>query len=147
MLTSLFVLLTLVAWMSAIGLVEPVVAWLVESRKISRARAAVWAGAVAWVIGVVGILSLNQWAFSFSFFGITRTLGLFDVLISLTSFVLLPLVGLALVLFAGWVLRPETTRHALAIQSPCVHDVWLWLNRLVIPLMLVILLFGVRLFL
>jgi neurotransmitter:Na+ symporter, NSS family len=147
MLTILFVLLTLVAWMSAIGLVEPVVVWLVESRNISRARAAVWTGAVAWAIGVVGILSLNQWAFSFSFFGITRTLGLFDVLISLTSFVLLPLVGLALVLFAGWVLRPETTRHALAIQSPCVHDVWLWLNRLVIPLMLVILLFGVRLFL
>jgi NSS family neurotransmitter:Na+ symporter len=61
--------------------------------------------------------------------------------------VLLPLVGLMLATFAGWVLRPETTREALAIQSPCAHDVWLWLNRLVIPLMLVMLLFGIRLFL
>ena len=122
-------------------------AWLVESRKISRARAAVWTGAAAWAIGVVCILSLNHWAFSFSFLGVTRTLGLFDILILLTSFVLLPLVGLALALFAGWVLRPEVTRDALAIQSPCMHDVWLWLNRLVIPLMLVILLFGIHLFL
>jgi putative ABC transport system permease protein len=102
---------------------------------------------LAWAIGVVCILSLDYWAFSFSFLGITRTLGLFDVLIILTSFVLLPLVGLALVLFAGWVLRPETTRDALAMESPCAHDVWLWLNRLAIPLMLVMLLFGVRLFL
>jgi neurotransmitter:Na+ symporter, NSS family len=147
MLTILFLLLTLVAWMSTIGLAEPVVAWLVERRKISRARAAVWTGAAAWAIGVVCILSLNYWAFSFSFLGVSRTLGLFDILILLTSFFLLPLVGLALVLFAGWVLRPEITREALAIPSPCVHDVWLWLNRLVIPLLLLVLLFGVRLFL
>ena len=145
--TILFVLLILVAWMSTIGLAEPVVAWLVESRRITRARAAAWTGAAAWAIGVVCILSLNDWAFSFSLLGVTRTLGLFDILIILTSFVLLPLVGLALVLFAGWVLRPETTRAALAMESPCVHDIWLWLNRLVIPVMLVILFFAVRLFL
>jgi neurotransmitter:Na+ symporter, NSS family len=147
MLTILFVLLTLVAWMSTIGLAEPVVVWLVERRKISRARAAVWTGVAAWAIGVVCILSLNHWAFSFSFLGITRTLGLFDILILLTTSVLLPLVALALALFAGWVLRPEVTRDALAMQSPCMHDVWLWLNRLVIPLLLVVLLLGVRLFL
>jgi NSS family neurotransmitter:Na+ symporter len=145
--TILFVLLILVAWMSTIGLAEPVVAWLVESRKITRARAAVWTGAAAWAIGVVCILSLNYLAFSFSFLGLTRTFGLFDILIILTSFVILPLVGLALALFAGWVLRPQATRDALAIESPCVHDVWLWLNRLGIPIMLVILLFGMRLFL
>jgi NSS family neurotransmitter:Na+ symporter len=145
--TVLFVLLILVAWMSTIGLAEPVVAWLVESRKLTRARAAVWTGAAAWAIGVVCILSLDYWAFSFSFLGSTRTLGLFDVLIIVTSFVLLPLVGLALALFAGWVLRPETTRNALVIDSPCVHDVWLWLNRLVIPVLLVVLFFAVRLFL
>src|SRR4030066_961298 len=123
----LFVLLILVAWMSPIGLAEPVGGWLVESRRITRARAAAWTGAAAWAIGVVCILSLNDWAFSFSLLGVTRTLGLFNILKILTSFVLLPLVGLALVLFAGWVLRPETTRAALAMESPCVHDIWLWL--------------------
>lgn len=145
--TILFVLLILIAWMSTIGLAEPVVAWLVESRKITRVHAAVWTGAAAWAVGVVCILSLNYWAFSFSFLGITRTFGLFDLLIIITSFFILPLVGMALVLFAGWVLRPQATRDALAIDSPCVHDVWLWLNRLLIPVMLVILLIGVRQFL
>jgi neurotransmitter:Na+ symporter, NSS family len=147
MLTVLFLLLTLVAWTSTVGLAEPVVAWLVEWRKISRARAVVWTGAAAWAIGVLCILSLNQWAFAFSFLGITRTLGFFDILILFTSFVLMPLVGLALAVFAGWMLRPEVTRDALAIPIRGVHEVWLWLNRLVIPVMLIILLFGIRLFL
>lgn len=143
----LFVLLALVAWLSTVGLIEPVIAWLVETREISRRRAAAWTGAVAWPLGVLSILSLDQWAFSFSFLGIVRTLGLFDILIVFTSFVLLPVVAFGLALFAGWVLSAQTTRDALSIQSPCAHDAWLWINRLVIPVLLILLLFGVRLFL
>jgi NSS family neurotransmitter:Na+ symporter len=142
----MFVLLALIAWMSTIGLAEPVVAWLIESRGYSRARAVLTLGAASWGVGVLAILSLHPWAFPFSFLGITRTLGFFDLLVAL-SFVLLPLVGLGCALLAGWLLRPDTTRAALVIDSPCLHDVWLWLNRLVIPLMLVALLLSIRLFL
>ncbi len=143
----LFLLLALIAWLSTIALVEPAVAWLVEARHMTRTRAALWIGGAAWLIGVIGILSLHYWAFSFSVLGVTRSLGLFDVLVLLTSFLLLPVTGLLLSIFSGWVVSPETSREALAIDSPCVHDIWLWLNRLVIPLMLVFLLLGVRLFL
>jgi NSS family neurotransmitter:Na+ symporter len=143
----LFVLLALIAWLSALGLAAPAVAWLSESRGLARPRAAAWTGFACWLIGVVGILSLHPWAFSFTLLGVTRTLGLFDVLIVLTSFVLLPLVGIGVAIFAGWVLRPEFTREALAIRSTCLHDVWLWLTRLVAPVCLVLLIFGIRLFL
>jgi NSS family neurotransmitter:Na+ symporter len=143
----LFVLLALIAWLSTIGLAEPVVAWLVKRRGWSRARSALWIGAANWLLGVVAILSLHPWAFSFSLFGISRSLGFFDLLVVVTSAVLLPLVGIGCALFAGWWLRPETTREALAITSPCIHDVWLWLNRLVIPALLVLLVFGIHLFL
>jgi len=142
----LFVLLMLIAWLSTIGLAEPVLAWLAERRHWSRARAALWLGFVVWVVGVIHILSLHTWAFTFSFFEMTRSLGFFDLMIVLTSS-LLPLVGIGCSLFAGWYLRPETTREALAIASPCIHDVWLWLNRIVIPAMLVLVLSGIHLFL
>lgn len=145
--TVLFVLLALVAWLSTLGLAEPAVAWLIEARGLERRRAALWVGAAAWALGVVAILSLHLWAFSFTLFGVSRTLGIFDVLVFVTSFVLLPLVGLFVALFAGWVLRPEVTSEALAMRSPCLHDAWLWLNRLAVPLMLVLLLLGIRLFL
>lgn len=143
----LFLLLALVAWLSTVGLIEPVVAWLVETRKISRRRAAAWVGAAAWPLGVVSILSLDQWAFSFSFVGIVRTLGLFDLLIVFTSFVLLPVVAFGLSVFASWMLSTQTTRDALSIQSPCAHDAWLWINRLGAPALIILLLFGIRLFL
>jgi NSS family neurotransmitter:Na+ symporter len=140
----LFVLLTLIAWMSTIGLAEPAVAWLVERRGWARARAALVTGVASWALGVVAILSLHPGAFAF--FSVNRTLGLFDVLVLLTS-LLLPLIGLGLALFAGWALTPEATRAALAIRSPFLHALWLWLMRLTIPLMLIALLSGIRLFL
>lgn len=143
----LFAMLALIAWLSTVGLAEPAVAWVTERRGWSRARAALWVGLSCWLIGVVAILSLHPWAFSFSIFGITRSLGFFDVLVVVTSWVLLPLVGIGAALFAGWWLRPETTREALAMKSPCLHDSWLWLNRLVVPVLLVALLFGINLFL
>lgn len=143
----LFLLLMLLAWLSTIGLAEPVLAWLTERRGWTRTRAAAWTGFAVWILGVVQILSLHVWAFPFTFFGVSRTLGFFDLMIVLTSFFLLPLVGIGTALFAGWVLRPDMTRTALAIASPCIHDVWLWLNRLVIPLLLLLMLTGVHLFL
>jgi NSS family neurotransmitter:Na+ symporter len=143
----LFVMLALIAWLSTVGLAEPAVAWLAQRRGWSRARSALWVGLSSWLLGVIAILSLHPWAFSFSIFGITRSLGFFDVLVVLTSWVLLPLVGIGCALFAGWWLRPETTREALVMESPCLHDVWLWLNRLVTPALLVALLFGIHLFL
>jgi NSS family neurotransmitter:Na+ symporter len=145
--TLLFLMLVLIAWTSTIGLVEPVVAWLVERRGLSRIRAALWTGLATWLVGVVAILSLHDWAFGFSLFGIARTLGFFDVLVSFTTLVLLPLAGVSVALFAGWIVRPETSMAALAIQSPCLHDAWLWLNRLVIPALFVLMLFGLHLFL
>jgi len=143
----LFVMLILVAWMSTIGLAEPVLVWLMQLRQWSRAKAALWVGVAVWSVGVVAILSLHPWAFTFTIFDITRTLGFFDVLVTVTSIVLLPLVGLGCAVFAGWHLRSETLREVLAIESPCVHDVWLWMNRLVIPVMLVLLLSGIHLYL
>jgi hypothetical protein len=110
-----------------------------ESRNNARPR--VWTGAAAWAIGVVHS-SLDYWAFCF-IPRITRALGLFDVLIILTCSCCCWSVGAGLFAIGCW---PETTR-CVGDGIACARDVWLWLNRLTIPLMLVMLLFGVRLFL
>lgn len=143
----LFVLLSLISWVSALALAEPVLAWMGEQRGMTRLRATLWLGAVVWVLGALGILSLHLWSFSFTLFGAIRTLGFFDVLVVLTTFVMLPLVGIGSALYAGWIIRPEISRDALVIHSRWAHRVWLWLNRLAIPAMLASLFFGFRLFL
>jgi NSS family neurotransmitter:Na+ symporter len=71
-----FVLLVFAAWTSAISLLEPMVAWLVENRGFSRVRAATLAGAAVWVLGIACLLSLNLWS-EFTVFG-KGILDLFD---------------------------------------------------------------------
>jgi NSS family neurotransmitter:Na+ symporter len=143
----LFILLALIAWVSALALTEPVLAWFTEQRNITRLRAVLYLGGVTWLLGALSILSLHVWSFNFSLFGVSRGLGLFDVLVVLTTYLLLPVVGIGVALYAGWMIRPEISRDALAIRSRRRHRVWLWLNRIVIPVMLASLFFGFRLFL
>jgi len=137
--TVFFALLTVIAYLRAIALLETVVVWLGEQFRMPRMRAAFIGGACAWVLGLVSIFSFNYWAFSFRFVEMEKRLGLFDVLQILTAHVLLPLTGLAVAVFAGWVLRPEVTRAALGLKSPCAHDAWLWSIRVAVPLLLLVL--------
>jgi len=136
--TVFFLLLVLVAWVSALAFVEPVLVWLSERFRLSRARAALACGAAAWAVGVVVILSFNAWSFSFKFFGSVKKFGMFDILQILTAHLLLPLGALLLALFAGWLVRPALSREALAFRSPCSYDTWLWTVRLVAPLLLLV---------
>ncbi len=142
-----FILLALVAWLSAIALIEPMVAWLVESREISRARAALYCGALLWLLGLMMILSFNYWKFSFSVLGQTKSLGLLDILVILTSNIMLPISAILSSLFAGWALSSSLTQEAMALRSPCTYDIWLWSVRVLVPLCLLLVLFNMRLFL
>ncbi len=140
--TVFFVLLVLVAWISAISLAEPVMVWLSERFGMSLLRSAILCGVGAWTLGVVTILSFNTWAFSFRVFGIVKKLGFFDVMQVVTAQLLLPVSGILIALFVGWVLKPDMTREALHMRSTWLHSVWLWLMRVVVPVLLLIVLFN-----
>ena len=108
-----FLLLVIAALTSAISLLEPTVAWLVENKSIGRARAAAWVGGGTWLAGILTVMSFGPWAFDFQFAGEIRVKGLFDTLDILTSVIMLPAGGLAIALFAGWVLYRSRTLEAL----------------------------------
>jgi len=136
-LTLFLAVLILAAWLSGLALFEPAVVWVVERFQWERPQAALVCGVVAWLLASVTALSLNSWAFSFRFFDETKTFGLFDVIQIFTNQALLPFVGIASAVFAGWVLRPEIAHDELHLRSPCAFDAWLWLLRLVVPVALV----------
>lgn len=132
--TLFFVLLVFAAWTSAISLIEPVVAWLVENQEMQRVRASVYVGIIAWLLGILTIMSFSHWGFSFDFAGEKKTDGLFDVLDILTANFLLPLGGLAMALFAGWFMSRESTRDELALAEGAAFRLWRLLIRYVAPL-------------
>jgi SNF family Na+-dependent transporter len=57
--TTFFVLLTVAAWTAAIGLLEPAVAWLSETRGMARPTAAMRVGFVVWLLGFLTVFSFN----------------------------------------------------------------------------------------
>lgn len=136
--TLFFLLLLFAAWTSAIAMIEPMVAWLVESREVERIHAAIWVGLVVWLLGIVSILSFSHWAFSFEFAGDLRRHGLFDVLEILTSSIMLPLGGLLLALFAGWVMNRESVAEALGGEPGVGFKIWYFVIRYISPAAIVL---------
>jgi len=128
-----FLLLVFAAWASSIALIEPLVAWLVENREIDRIRAAIWSGIVAWLLGIVTILSFSSWSFSFNFAGLLKRHGLFDVLDILTSSIILPLGGLGMALFVGWVLPRESVVDELGGSAGIGFKIWYFTIRFITP--------------
>jgi len=127
--TLFFVLLVFAAWTSAISLLEPMVAWLVENLSFSRVRAAVLAGVAVWFLGIACLLSLNEWS-GVTVFG----KGFLDLFDFLTANILLPLGGVLLAVFAGWVLSRSASVDELGIGEGVVYRLWLVLIRYVAPL-------------
>ncbi len=125
--TIFFVLLSFAAWTSGIGLMEPAVAYLVERFHRSRAEAAVIVGGSIWLLGLATALSFNVLA-DFKFYKGT----IFDNIDHLTSNILLPLGGLFIVIFAGWVMCRNSTAEELGGHGP-LYRVWRLLARFVAP--------------
>ena len=126
--TVFFVLLAFAAWTSAIGLMEPAVAWIVERFNRTRAQAAVMTGLLIWLLGFGSVLSFNVLA-DFKFLAGT----IFDNVDYLTSNIFLPLGGLLIVVFAGWVMCRNSTSDELG-SSGTWYRAWSFLARFVAPI-------------
>ena len=126
--TVFFVLLAFAAWTSAIGLMEPAVAWLVEQRNRSRAQAAMLVGLLIWAVGFGTVLSFNVLA-DFKFYKGT----IFDNVDHLTSNIMLPLGGVCIAVFAGWIMCRNSSAEELGGVGT-VYRVWRFLTRIVAPI-------------
>jgi len=133
--TLFFVLLVFAAWTSAISLLEPVVAWLSESRGIQRTTATAWVGIITWLLGIVTVLSFSTWAFEFDFLGVKKTSGVFDILDIVTSSIMLPLGGILIAVFAGWKMRKHSSQAELAMKLEIGYSLWRFLVRYVAPVL------------
>ena len=94
-----YVLLALAALTSTISLHEVVTAYLNESLKVTRGRAAVLVTGFCIVTGILSSLSLGIWDAKFF------SLGFFDLLDFVTAKLMLPLGGFLVCLFVGWYLK------------------------------------------
>ena len=125
--TVFFLLLSFAAWTSALSLIEPAVAWMVERYSKTRAQAAVIAGITIWVVGMGTVLSYNVLS-EFRFLAGT----IYDNIDYLTSNIMLPLGGLMIAIFAGWVMCRNSSSEELG-GAGSIYKAWRILARFVAP--------------
>ena len=108
-------------------------AYLVESRGFHRITANLSLGFVAWVVGLGSVLSFNEWADA-------RVVGFsfFEFMDFLTASVMLPLTGLFIAIFVGWIMKPDTVREELSDESSRVFLFWRWVLRFISPLLVLV---------
>ena len=119
---------------SAISLTEPALAFLVEEYNAKRARVAVTIGAACWLLGIGSVLSFNVWADVHIVGGLT----FFDFVDYVSGKILLPLGGLLIALFAGWVLPKAIAAEQLGLSEGWKWLVWTVAIRFVAPVGVVI---------
>ena len=128
--TLFFILLSIAALSSSISLIEPGVAWLVESLKTKRSYAAIALGAFAWTLGVFSALSFNLMS-EFKILG----MNFFDFTDFLTNQIMLPLGGIFIAIFVGWVMKKQDVLDELQIEEGMLFKIWFFIIRFVAPVM------------
>ncbi len=127
-----FLLLTIAALTSTISLLEVVVAYLCEEKKVNRKKATV-IGAVA--ISLLGVFStLSQGPLNSLRIG---DRNLFDLLELSSANVMLPLGGLLIVIFAGWFMGIEKVFDELSNNGKLranYRHIYLFIIKFVAPI-------------
>ncbi len=134
--TLFFILLFFAALTSAIGAMEPVVAWVEEHQGVRRSTAAVAVCGTAFIIGMGTVFSFNLWAdwHPLGFTGLLAEKTFFDVIDYLTANIMMPLGGLLLAVFVGWRISPQAVAEATGIENARYFSIWYRLLRWLVPL-------------
>ena len=130
--TLFFILLFFAAITSSISLIEPAITFVVEKFSLSRVYATNILGVFTWTLGILTVLSFNELS-SFKVFGMT----IFDNIDYLTSKIMLPLGGLLMALFAGFIMKRAIVISELN-SNIVLANVWFILLKIFSPILLII---------
>jgi len=126
-----FVGLAFAGLTSAVSLLEPMVQYLIDRFKLSRFKAAFIAGGFFYVIGIFALLANTDEYSALLTFG---SRNFFDWIDFLTASILLPLGGLVMSIFIGYVVPKTQIRAALKTSmSDFGFAIWYFSLRNIAP--------------
>lgn len=111
--TLFFGLVVIAAFSSAISLIEPAISWVIDRWKMSRNNASWLIGLMTWLVGIGSVLSFNDWSSQH----ILNDKNFFETLDYITTNIMLPLGGLFMAIFFGWILTKEQVKEELELNN------------------------------
>ena len=124
-----FILLGFAAITSALSLLEPSVAWMIENKNYSRNKSAFIIGILIWLLGFLSIFSFNVLS-ELTFWKGT----LFDNFDYIASNIMLPLSGLLFTIFASWVMKRKNSMDELSDIPINLYRLWRFGARYIAPI-------------
>jgi NSS family neurotransmitter:Na+ symporter len=142
--TLFFILLFFAAITSVIGIAEPMIAWWQERFDMRRSLAAFYVCLSIFVLGMGTVFSFNLWSGwrPLAAFERYADFGYFEILEYVTANIMMPLSGLLLAIFVGWLIRPEMIADELQMKYPALFKTWFWLLRWVAPISIALILYS-----
>ena len=141
-----FILLFFAALTSSIAMIEAPVSWLCDETKLSRRMSAITVGAAGFVLGSLAALSFNVFSDIRPLSGIAMfsEKGFFDMFATIASDIIMPLGGLMIALFSGWVVKRKYSLEELfEDKNSRFHAIWLFLVRYFAPFLLILLFYQI----
>ncbi len=131
---AFFALLAMAALGSAISMLEAVVAVLDRRLGWSRSLSVGIAGCACFVAGLATVLSFNHWSdfHPIGWMDRYREATVYDLLDDATSQLMLPAGGLAIAVFAGWILSDRLLHDELRLRRAPLLGLR-WMLRVVAP--------------
>jgi NSS family neurotransmitter:Na+ symporter len=131
---AFFFLLLIAALSSAISILEVVVSYIEQTTRFGRTLSTWLMGLMIWLIGISVLLSFNELSEFKLFFGE----DIFNSLDDLTTNVLLPLGGLGITLFAGWILATRSDVRSSIGVSGAPYKIWLFASAVIAPIAILV---------
>ena len=125
--TLFFILLFFAAITSSISLIEPAISFLIEKYSFSRAEATIRLSSLTWFIGIGTLLSFNYLS-DVTFFEMT----FFDLLDTFTSKFMLPLGGLLMAIFVGFIVKKKIVYEELEMNKT-LFNFWRFIIKFIAP--------------
>jgi NSS family neurotransmitter:Na+ symporter len=134
-----FLLLFIAAYTTGIAMVEPIVSWLEEHRGAHRPTMTVACGVLAWLGGIVSVLSFSLLAdvYPLEVLSLMEGKTFFDIMDFIVANILLPINALLIALFAGWALDRATAGAELGTSSGPWFIYWRFALRFLVPAALI----------
>ena len=129
---SFFVALGFAGITSAVSIVEPVILYLTMRYNYTRIKSLFIVGSATYILGIMALLSnVKEYASYVTFGG----KGTFDILDFASSSIMLPLGGIIIAIFVGYVLPREKTYSMLKeYMNDTVFGLWYFSIRYIVPI-------------
>ncbi len=146
-----YALMTIAALTTSIALLEAPITYFQRKARVSRLKATALLGVGVWLFGLGVVLAHSAWngdGFTIALFvgdeavRLVNNAGFHDVLTFVSSHLIQPLAALCLCLFVAWKIPREVSHKELALARHFWFEIWNYLLRYIVPVLLGIVLLA-----